>query len=701
MSNAKRPAIDPGGGGASRCGSGDPGTLPGAPAPSPWPAVLCLIGLDYFSTLAYQPSMAFEAAGRVAPFGTIVVVLVTLFAALPVYAYVAGRSPDGHGSLGLLERWVRGWKGKTLILVLLGFIATDFVITKTISAADAAEHIIASPLWGRCLDALASLDDVLRPSFSPPFLRSVLDVWDRQLVVTVILLLLGFAFWAFFRLGFTRRVIQLAVFVVAAYLLLNAIVIGSGLWHLRTHPEVLQSWFNAVIRGDWGLRQPHAASQGTWAIALLCLVSFPSMALGLSGFELSMVVMPLVRGDEKDGDGEPPRFAGRVRNTRKLLLAAALVMSVYLVGSVLVTSTLIPPAALFEHGEANHRALAYLAHGGALDGGGSATDLNPIFGEVFGAVYDLSTIFILCLAGASVTIGLRDLVPRYLHRFGMELDWAHRTGAILHLFNLINLIVVVIFKASVDAQRGAYITSVVVLMSSAAIAALVDVGRTTTGFWRRLVLALPFSLASVVFVATSAVTLLTNLEGLLIAMWFVLAILVTSIISRTIRSTELRFEGFEFPDPASAALWERLKGIQFPVLVPHRPGRRSAASKEEDIRKIHRLGPEIPVVFVEAEMGDASDFLQRPLVDAKQEDGRIILRITRCASIAHVIAACGLELSKTEHPPEIHFGWSDESSITANINFLVFGEGNIPWLVRELIRRAEPDPERRPRVIIG
>jgi hypothetical protein len=135
--------------------------------------------------------------------------------------------------------------------------------------------------------------------------------------------------------------------------------------------------------------------------------------------------------------------------------------------------------------------------------------------------------------------------------------------------------------------------------------------------------------------------------------------------------------------------------------VPHRPGRRTAASKEEDIRRVHRLGPELPVVFVEAELGDASDFFHRPYLEARQEDGRIILRITRCASIAHVIAAVGLELSKTERPPEIHFGWSDEGSITANINFLIFGEGNIPWLVRELIRKAEPNPERQPRIVIG
>jgi hypothetical protein len=60
-----------------------------------------------------------------------------------------------------------------------------------------------------------------------------------------------------------------------------------------------------------------------------------------------------------------------------------------------------------------------------------------------------------------------------------------------------------------------------------------------------------------------------------------------------------------------------------------------------------------------------------------------------------------LELSQVGPPPEIHFGWSDENPLGAAIGFFLFGEGNVPWRVRELIRKAEPNPERHPRVIIG
>src|SRR5688572_14020408 len=101
-----------------------------------WPALLCLMGLDYFSSLAYQPSIAYSSAGPLAPVATLALIAITMFAALPVYFYVAGRSPDGKGAPAMIERAIRGWWGKIAIVILLGFSATDFVVTRTLSAAD-------------------------------------------------------------------------------------------------------------------------------------------------------------------------------------------------------------------------------------------------------------------------------------------------------------------------------------------------------------------------------------------------------------------------------------------------------------------------------------------------------------------------------------------------------------------------------------
>jgi hypothetical protein len=662
---------------------------------SSWLWILCLIGLDYFSSLAYQPSIAFEAAGLAAPFATVIVVLVTFLGAFPVYLYVAGRSTTGQGGFALIERSVPGWRGKLTILVLLGFSATDFVMTKTLSIADAAVHVVGNshPEWQRALSSLGNADEGAGRFLPPQLWQRIVVYWDKQLVVTILLTLLGIIFWAIFRRGFTKHVIQLAVAVVVFYLVLTGLVVGSGLYYLLTHHDVLLAWWAQLTNGHDS--PPHSLFAAR--IAWRSLLSFPNMSLGLSGFELSMVVLPFVKGDPSEEGAEPRR---RIRNVRKMLLAATLTMAIYLLGSTLVATTLIPPDSLKAGGKASNRALAYLAHGGVLAEGKTAEHLSPLFGKSFGTLYDISTILILCLAGTSVTLGLRYLVPQYLHRLGMELRWAHNTGVVLYLFNCINLVVTVLFRANVTAQRGAYATSVLVVLSGTALAAGVDVFSKHSGS-RRSRMQWAFAFISALFLASAGAAIFQKPDGLLIALCFVFGILTFSIISRLFRSTELRFEGFRFKDSQSQFLWESLEYLEFPVLVPHRPGRRSLLVKEKHIRESHRLTPDVPVVFIEAELGDASDFYQKPLLEVRQEDGRFVIRATQCTSIPHVLAAAALELSKVGKPPEIHFGWSDESPVAANINFLLFGQGNVPWMVRDLIRKAEPDSGRQPRVILG
>ncbi|MCI0379360.1 MAG: amino acid transporter [Gemmataceae bacterium] len=637
-----------------------------------WLWVMCLTGVDYFSTLGYQPSIAFEATGLLTPFATMILVGVTLFGAFPVYAYVAGKSPNGQGSIAMLERLVHGWTGKILVLVLLGFAATDFIITKTLSAADAAEHLIKNPLWPEALQG---------------------HKW--QLIVTMVLLtFLG----AMFLRGF-REVIGLAVIIVGVYLVLNVIVVGSSLFYLNEHPEALARWQDNVARGEWHFKHQPFEVAADWAgIALVCLVLFPKLALGLSGFETGVAVMPLIKGAAQD---TPEKPKGRIRNARKLLLTAALIMSVFLLGSSIVTSTLIAPEELQSKGKAANRALAYLAHGEKLSTGEMADHINPIFGEAFGTLYDLSTVIILWFAGASAMAGLLNLVPQYLPRYGMAPEWTKAFRPLVVMFTLVNLFVTWRFEANVEAQGAAYATGVLVLMTSACLATLIDRWRSHPGRFFLFRVSWPYALITVVFVYTTLANVIEKPDGIKIAIWFILAIVASSVISRFARSKELRFGGFLFADEQSKFLWDSMKHLEFPVLVPHRPGSRSLKEKEEAIRKEHRLGPEVPIVFIEASLGDASDFYQTPLMEVIEESGTFILRVTRCASIAHMIAALALELSKVGRPPEIHFGWSEESPMAANIGFLLFGEGNVPWMVRELILQAEPNPERQPRVIIG
>ena len=141
--------------------------------------------------------------------------------------------------------------------------------------------------------------------------------------------------------------------------------------------------------------------------------------------------------------------------------------------------------------------------------------------------------------------------------------------------------------------------------------------------------------------------------------------------------------------------------MPFQVLVPHRPEHETLREKEQAVRRKHRLEKDVPIIFVEAVLGDPSDFYQQPLMEVYREGELEVIRVSRCTSVAHVLAALCLEFREIGRPPEIYFDWSDEAPLAANLNFLLLGQGNVPWMVHALIRKAEPIPERRPRVVIG
>src|SRR4029079_10660336 len=179
-------------------------------------------------------------------------------------------------------------------------------------------------------------------------------------------------------------------------------------------------------------------------------------------------------------------------------------------------------------------------------------------------------------------------------------------------------------------------------------------------------------------------------KGLLIASCFIAFILAASIISRISRSRELRFGGFRLADVESKLLWDTIRDLDITILVPHRPGRTSLAAKEAQIRREHRIPRDLMIVFVEGELAEASEFVNQPVIEVRQEEWRYVMKISGAASIAHTLAAVGLELAKVGRV-EIHFGWTLDSPVSGTLGFLLFGEGNIPWMVRELVRRAEPD----------
>ena len=600
---------------------------------------MCLTGVDYFSTLAYQPSIAFLAAGALAPMATLVLVILTLCGALPMYRRVADMSPYGQGSILILEKLFPRWKGKALVLSLLGFAATSFVITMTLSAADAAAHIVENPL-------------------TPSWLQ------NQALVTIGLLLFLG----AIFLRGF-QEAIGLAVVIVVAYLALNTAVLTIAVREIVRHPELLANWRASLF-----------AQHGNPAMmAAMALILFPKLALGLSGFETGVALMPLVRGDATDTEENP---AGRIRNTKKLLSTAALIMSVFLMASSFVSILLIPAEA-FQPGEAaDGRALSYLSH--------------QYLGSGFSSVFDLVTIAILWFAGASALAGLLNLVPLYLPRYGMAPEWARATRPLVVIFTGIGVLVTIIFNADVDAQAGAYATGVLVLMTSGAVAVAIAAWRENN---RRAI----FMSIAAVFVYTSVTNMIERPEGIKIASVFILSIVVVSLVSRTLRSTELRVLGIE-PDPlAQTFIDDAALGREINIIAnrPGRGDRKEYEDKLSEARETHHLTPNDPVLFLEVERGDASEFSEVLLVKGARVDGYSVLR-SKSPAIPNAIAALLLHIrDRTGKIPHVYFGWTEGNPVTYLLKFLAFGEGDTAPVTREVLRQAETDPLRRPRVHVG
>ena len=625
---------------------------------------MCLTGVDYFSTLGYQPGIAFLAAGALSPIATLVLIFLTLFGALPMYKRVAAESPHGDGSISMLENLLSRWKGKLFVLALLGFATTSFIITITLSAADATAHIIENP-----------------------FVLDHLQFLHHRIVVTLVLIA---ALGAVFLRGF-KEAIGIAVFLVAIYLALNFTVVAVGFYQIATHPTVLSNWKNVLF----------TTYVNPFLMIGTALIVFPKLALGLSGFETGVVVMPLVKGDGSPGDykieanphltraGESPaELAGRIHNTRRLLTGAALIMSVLLFASSIVTTLLIPAeefrpeTATQEGGNANGRALAYLAH--------------HYLGDVFGTIYDLSTISILWFAGSSALAGLLNIVPRYLPRYGMAPEWARAVRPLVVVFTVICFIVTILFKADVDAQGGAYATGVLALMTSAAIAVTLSArGRGENKQWI-------FMAISLVFIYTTIVNIVEQPEGIKIASIFIVAIVFTSLFSRVWRSTELRVERIELDDAAREFVRRAAKGTV--RIITNRVDRGDAAeyeAKEKEKRMDNHIPAGEPILFFEVTPGDASEFSGVLTIRGETVDRFQILR-TESPAVPNAIAAFLLFLrNETGKLPHVYFGWSEGNPVSYLLKYIAFGEGDTAPVTHEVLRQAEKDPEQRPIVHVG
>lgn len=606
-----------------------------------WYRVMCLTGLDYFSSLGYAPGIAALAAGLVSPLATIGLVVLTLGGALPVYRRVAAESPHGQGSIAMLERLLSFWKGKLFVLILLGFACTDFVITMTLSAADGAAHLRENP-------------------------HVPASIGGHPMIVTFVFL--G-ALGAVFLKGF-KEAIGIAVVLVSVYLTLNAVVVVGGVWEVLKHPEVWAHWRTGLV----------AQHGSATAIIGVSLVAFPQLALGMSGFETGVAVMPQIQGDPGD---DPARPAGLIRETRKLLVTASITMSIFLIFSSWICTLLIPQAAFRPGGPANGRALAYIAH--------------TYLGSAFGSVYDVSTITILWFAGASAMAGMLNLIPRYLPRYGMSPEWAGATRPLAIVITLIGLLITWIFDASVDKQGGAYATGLLVLMSSGAVAVTLAARKAKQ---RKMTVA--FAVIAVVFIYTTVNNCIQRPDGLKIGFCFIAAIVLVSLFSRIARSFELRINDVQLD--AAADRFVRDCARRRIRLVANEPGELDEAEYSE---KVHQISadndlPDEDIIFVEVYVTDPSDFEGTLLVHGVAVHGHHRVLRMESATVPNALAALMLHIRDTTGvTPHIYFEWTEGGPVANLARFLFLGIGEVAPTTREVLRRAERDRSRRPHVHVG
>ncbi|MGA7990714.1 MAG: hypothetical protein WCC53_04715 [Thermoanaerobaculia bacterium] len=606
----------------------------------PWHRVLWLTGVDYFSTLGYQPGIALLAAGALAPVATGLLVLVTLFAGVPVYREVARHSYVGQGSIAMLENRLSGWKHKLFVLALLGFATTDFVITMTLSAADAAEHACENPYLARALSG-------------------------HQLGVTLALLAL---LAAIFLRGF-REAIGLAMVVGVPYIALNAVVIVRGLVEIARRPEVLERWTEAL----------HAHGDPA-SLAIAAALVFPRLALGLSGFETGVAVMPLVDDGPPRAGAESRKPEGRIEGTGRLLTGAAVLMSVLLLSSSFVGAVLVPEEAYRRGGEASGRALAWLAHG--------------LLGNGFGSLYDASTIAILWFAGASAMAGILNLIPRYLPRFGMSPAWVARARPLVVLVFAFDVVITLIFKADVNAQGGAYATGVLVLMLSAAVAV-------TLALWTEArTRALYFLLASCIFVYVLEKNVRDRPDGVIIASCFVGFIVATSVLSRRRRVTELRVESLVFSDEESRRLFDSIRGKKVDLVPIKHTGKEDRWDKLQEVKERHRI--EGPFAFLHVSLrDDRSEFEAKLELRVRRivETGNYFIHVKGAVAIANTIAF----VSEQIDPRTLILGLTRRDPMAQALRFFFFGEGETGVLVYQILIQywhSTPEEDVRPLLVL-
>ncbi len=359
-------------------------------------------------------------------------------------------------------------------------------------------------------------------------------------------------------------------------------------------------------------------------------------------------------------------------------------MSAFLVTTSFITTLLIPEKEFEDGGDANGRALAYLAH--------------EYLGNAFGTLYDVSTIAILWFAGASAMAGLLNLMPRYLPRYGMAPHWARAVRPMVIVFTLVGFLVTWIFDADVDAQGGAYATGVLVLISSAAIVVTIAARKAGQRGWT-----IAFAVIPAVFLYTTVLNVIERPDGVKIGACFIAAIILASLLSRLARAFELRVTSVELDDMAERFVRDMShRRIRFIANEPDQRDKAEYRDKIEQIRQDNDMPEQEDFVFVEVTVTDPSEFEAGLTVRGEVLHDRYRVLTLESSSVPNSLAALLLHVrDSTGRTPHIYFEWTEGNPFANFLRFFLFGQGEVAPVTREVLREAEPDRARRPRVHTG
>jgi hypothetical protein len=290
--------------------------------------------------------------------------------------------------------------------------------------------------------------------------------------------------------------------------------------------------------------------------------------------------------------------------------------------------------------------------------------------------------------------GLLNIVPRYLPKYGMAPEWTKAVRPLVLIFTIICFVVTMIFHADVGAQAAAYATGVLGLMTSATVA--VTLSSKKDG---RVLATIGFAFVSLIFVYTTLVNIVEQPQGLMIAIIFVLIIIVLSVVSRVWRTLELRVDNVE-PDMIALQILNDATNMDKVIrIIPNRPEEVDESEymrEEREAREDHQIPESERLVFFEVYIADPSEFSGTMKVTGHRIGKYDVIR-AHAVAVPNGIAAFLLWVYQlTGKKPHAYFNWTEGNPLSFAVQYLIFGKGEAAPLTREILRRVQRDPQKRP-----